>query len=172
MDQDVVRGLLAEVGPGEAQAISVALRLDEPHRSGSGVAAEVTASPVEVARGAGRTDNDETGDTREANVARQVPAITGACLMIDKALYDRVGGLSASYVQGDYEDSDLCLRLAEIGRKSWYLPTVALYHLEGQSYPSSERELISEFNKWLHTQRWQERLREAELTQMPGGERW
>ena len=103
-------------------------------------------------------------DLREANIARQVPAVTGACLMIQKELYDRVGGLSASYVQGDYEDSDLCLRLAEIGRKSWYLPTVALYHLEGQSYPSSERELISQFNKWLHTHIWGGSIQETTMS--------
>lgn len=103
-------------------------------------------------------------DLREANIARQVPAVTGACLMIEKELYDRVGGLSASYVQGDYEDSDLCLRLAEIGRKSWYVPTVTLYHLEGQSYPSSERELISQFNKWLHTHIWGECIQEIAMS--------
>ncbi len=93
-----------------------------------------------------------------ANVARPVPAVTGACLMISTALYNEVGGLSAEYVQGDYEDSDLCLRLAEAGRSSWYLSTVALYHLEGQSYPSTERELESQYNRWLHSSLWGERI--------------
>jgi O-antigen biosynthesis protein len=102
---------------------------------------------------------------REANVARQVPAVTGACLMIERELYERVGGLSSSYVQGDYEDSDLCLRLAEMGRKSWYLPTVTLYHLEGQSYPSTERQLVSEFNKWLHTSMWRDVLERVGATE-------
>ena len=50
-----------------------------------------------------------------ANVNRPVPAVTGACLMIDRALYDEVGGLREDYVQGGYEDSDLCLRLIEAG---------------------------------------------------------
>jgi hypothetical protein len=34
------------------------------------------------------------------------------------------------------------------------VPDVELYHLEGQSYPSVERRLSSEFNKWLHTEIW------------------
>ena len=52
-----------------------------------------------------------------ANVARPVPAVSGACMMIDRALYEELGGLSGKYVRGDYEDSDLCLRLIENGRE-------------------------------------------------------
>jgi GT2 family glycosyltransferase len=93
-------------------------------------------------------------DLPAANVARSVPAVTGACLMISRSLYEEHGGLRGCYVQGDYEDSDLCLRLAAKQLESWYLPTVALYHLEGQSYPSQERAVASQYNKWLHTHLW------------------
>ncbi len=97
-------------------------------------------------------------DLAAANESRPVPAVTGACLLVSKELYETVGGLRATYIQGDYEDSDLCLRLAQLGRSSWYLASVALYHLEGQSYPSSERELVSNYNKWLHTSQWNEEI--------------
>jgi GT2 family glycosyltransferase len=97
-------------------------------------------------------------DLPAANVARVVPAVTGACMMIATSLYRELGGLPGGYVQGDYEDSDLCLRLADAGFQSWYLPSVALYHLEGQSYPSEERKLASQFNKWLHTYRWNDAI--------------
>jgi GT2 family glycosyltransferase len=93
-------------------------------------------------------------DLPAANVARPVPAVTGACLMIDRSLFLEHGGLRGEYVQGDYEDSDLCLRLAESGLESWYVPEVTLYHLEGQSYPTAERALASQYNKWLHTHLW------------------
>jgi GT2 family glycosyltransferase len=93
-----------------------------------------------------------------ANVTRQVPAVTAACLMIDRNLYQEMGGLRGIYVQGDYEDSDLCLRLLEAGYENWYLPEVELYHLEGQSYLSSERRLASRYNAWLHTELWNERI--------------
>jgi GT2 family glycosyltransferase len=88
--------------------------------------------------------------------------VTGACLLISTELYAELGGLSGGYVRGDYEDSDLCLRLRSHGRQAWYLPDVELYHLEGQSYPSKEREHVSEYNKWLHTQAWRETLTEME----------
>ena len=87
---------------------------------------------------------------------RPVPAVTAACLMVDADLYERVGGLSGTYVQGDYEDSDLCLRLRDAGRTNWYLPQVQLYHLEAQSYPSALRNLNREYNRWLFNETWSE----------------
>jgi len=95
-----------------------------------------------------------------ANVARPVPAVTAACMMVDRDLYEEVGGLPLHYVQGDYEDSELCLRFAEAGRRNWYLPEVELYHLEGQSYVPGVRRIPSEYNMWLHTSLWGERIEE------------
>lgn len=94
-----------------------------------------------------------------ANVARRVPAVTAACMMISRKRYDEVGGLRGSYVQGDYEDSDLCLRLSGAGCKTWYLPEVELYHLEGQSYALPLRQLTGRYNRWLHTHLWADRIR-------------
>jgi len=96
-----------------------------------------------------------------ANVARPVPAVTAACMLVDRQIYEQVGGLRGMYVQGDYEDSDLCLRLAQQGRESWYLPQVELFHLEGQSYPSPLRQLTGRYNRWLHTHLWDEYITEV-----------
>jgi GT2 family glycosyltransferase len=93
-----------------------------------------------------------------ANLTRPVPAVTAACMLIDRDLYDEAGGLPLHYVQGDYEDSELCLRLAEVGRENWYLPEVELYHLEGQSYVPGVRRVPSEYNMWLHSELWGDRI--------------
>lgn len=98
-----------------------------------------------------------------ANITRTVPAVSAACMLIDRALYKAIGGLRGMYVQGDYEDSDLCLRLSQMGRASWYLPTVELYHLEGQSYPSETRRLTAAYNRWLHTAEWGDYIQEVML---------
>jgi GT2 family glycosyltransferase len=95
-----------------------------------------------------------------ANVVRPVPAVTAACMMIDRDVYEEAGGLPLHYVQGDYEDSELCLRLAEAGRTNWYLPSVELYHLEGQSYVPGVRRIPSEYNMWLHTALWADQIEE------------
>lgn len=97
-----------------------------------------------------------------ANVSRAVPAVTGACLLIDTALFHELGGLRGIYVRGDYEDSDLCLRLRERGRESWYQADVELYHLEGQSYPTPERAAASRYNQWLHSDVWRTAIGELE----------
>jgi GT2 family glycosyltransferase len=99
--------------------------------------------------------------TPAANVARRVPTVTGACLMVERERYERLGGLRGQFVQGDYEDSDLCLRLREAGLQSWYLPDAELYHLEAQSYPSELRRTTTAYNTWLQTHLWGERIAAA-----------
>lgn len=90
--------------------------------------------------------------------SRRVPAVSAACLLIRTAVYREVGGLRGMFVQGDFEDSDLCLRLSEIGFENWYAADVELYHLEGQSYPTPDRHANGQFNRWLHTHMWDARL--------------
>lgn len=89
---------------------------------------------------------------------RVVPGVTGACVRIARDVYEDVGGLSEEYVIGDYEDSDLCLKLIRTGRSNWYVGDAALYHFERLSisrHEGYERTLVSEYNRWLHTSRWE-----------------
>jgi GT2 family glycosyltransferase len=96
-----------------------------------------------------------------ANVARPVPAISAACLLIDAAVYRDVGGLRGCYVRADFEDSDLCLRLIEAGLTNWYQPAVELYHLEGQSFSTDERRQNYQYNRWLQTFLWNDRIEQV-----------
>ncbi len=112
-----------------------------------------------------------------AGVTRRVPAVSGACLMIDRALFERVGGLRDIYVAGEAEDADLCLRCWEEGFESWYLPSAALYHLEGMSrLPGSgwRRNPWTElYNRYLFDRSWHRRIRDltAEFPDQPGAVR-
>ena len=101
-----------------------------------------------------------------ANEARAVPVVSGACMMVDRETYVELGGLSGMYVQGDYEDSDMCLQLWQRGRTNWYMPDAELYHLEGQSYSPEVRRPANRYNMWLHSHLWGEKI--AEL--MAGGD--
>lgn len=92
-----------------------------------------------------------------ANVERPVPGVTGACLVLSRALFMEVGGFDDGYVIGDYEDSDLCLKIARAGLGVVYVPGVSLYHLERQSISKSldyTRGVASQHNAWLQTRRW------------------
>lgn len=98
------------------------------------------------------------GDLPQANVAREVPALSAACLLTSGRTYAELGGFDESYVQGDCEDSDFCLRLAARGLQLRYEPAVTLYHLEAQSYPPDLRQQTGTFNVWQQDQRWREAM--------------
>ena len=101
-------------------------------------------------------------DFPDANVARVVPVVSGACMMIARERYDAMGGLHGGYVQGDYEDADICLRMMEAGSRNWYFPDAELYHLEALSYSSSLRVPANRYNAWLHTRMWGDRIEQLE----------
>ena len=83
-------------------------------------------------------------------------------MMIARELYDSMGGLHGGYVQGDYEDADICLRMMEEGLRNWYFPDAELYHLEALSYSSSLRLPANRYNAWLHTRTWGDRIEQLE----------
>ncbi len=65
---------------------------------------------------------------------REVPAVTGACMMIPEEVFRRVGGWDTGYLIGDFEDSDLCFAVREAGYRVLYQPEAVLTHLERQSF--------------------------------------
>lgn len=53
--------------------------------------------------------------------AREVAALSGACLLVERAALERAGGFNEHYSL-EYEDFDLCLRLRAAGRSVVYTP--------------------------------------------------
>lgn len=98
-------------------------------------------------------------DYAPALEVRRVPAVTGACMLLRTADFRAVSGFTPDYILGDYEDSDLCLKLRRRGGECIYFPPAELYHFERQSMPKIEdahdrRSTI--YNRALHTSRWQD----------------
>ncbi|WP_431322885.1 glycosyltransferase family 2 protein [Rhizobium sp. YTU87027] len=103
------------------------------------------------------------GDYAPALHAREVPGVTGACLVTRRDVYESVGGYTEDYVIGDYEDSDLCLKIRRLGLQIVYEPAACLYHFERRSIRRSQdymRGVASQYNSWLHTQRWEDDISE------------
>lgn len=92
----------------------------------------------------------------------EVAAATGACLMLETALYRDVGGLDEGYLYGDFEDSDLCLKLRARGLRIGVLQSTQLCHLTRQSLVAQGsvefRDRVVLFNAWRHTRRWADSL--------------
>lgn len=88
---------------------------------------------------------------------RRVPGVTGAALLVRRPLFEAAGGLSEDYVIGDFEDSDLCLRLQAAGAGVVYVPEAELYHFERRSirlHKGYSETLASLYNRRLHHRRW------------------
>jgi glycosyltransferase involved in cell wall biosynthesis len=75
---------------------------------------------------------DEWTDFGLPNWPRNYLAVTGACLIVSRKLYDEVGGLDETFtVAGN--DVAFCLLLHEAGYRNIYWPFVSLYHHESVS---------------------------------------
>jgi GT2 family glycosyltransferase len=77
-------------------------------------------------------------------------AVTGAALMIDGALFDRLGGFDSAYPFG-YEDVDLCLRARQLGAPVLCAQSHDSLHFESTSNRNPNRHSASRklfFERW------------------------
>src|SRR6266704_2139628 len=75
-------------------------------------------------------ERDDPGYCNRAIVAQEVSAVTAACLMTWKHLYQRLDGLNAKHLKVAFNDVDFCLRVQEAGYRVIFTPHAELYHNE------------------------------------------
>ncbi len=88
-----------------------------------------------------------------------VPAITGACMVMRRELALQIGGFDEAYVIGDFEDSDLCMKLRAQGLDCAVDYGSKMYHLERKSQAGGDqlwRLNMTAYNAWTHDRRWGE----------------
>lgn len=101
---------------------------------------------IVIGLGAHRTAGHTHYRIPEANVgymgrlcyAQDVTAVTGACMMVSKALYEELGGLDESFTVA-LNDVDFCLRVREKGFLNIFTPFAELYHYESKSRGSDKK---------------------------------
>lgn len=102
---------------------------------------------IVIGLGAHRTAGHTHYRIPEANVgymgrlcyAQDVTAVTGACMMVSKALYEELGGLDESFTVA-LNDVDFCLRVREKGFLNIFTPFAELYHYESKSRGSDKKD--------------------------------
>jgi GT2 family glycosyltransferase len=86
-----------------------------------------------------------------------VEAVTGACMVLRTDLARELGGFDEGFAIGDFEDSDLCLRIRSKGLGLAVDHRARLFHLERQSQVTPDRMWrfnVTLLNAWTHTRRW------------------
>ncbi len=68
---------------------------------------------------------------------QEMSAVTGACMMVRRKVFDDVGGFDAGFGVA-YNDVDLCLRARRRGASVIFTPYAELYHHESKSRGSDE----------------------------------
>ncbi|SCX72740.1 glycosyltransferase family 2 protein [Variovorax sp. EL159] len=83
-----------------------------------------------------RLGRDDPGYFGRAALMQGFSAVTAACLVVRRALYEQVGGLDEVHLKVAYNDVDFCLRLREAGYRNVWTPYAELFHHESATRPS------------------------------------
>jgi GT2 family glycosyltransferase len=72
------------------------------------------------------------GHMQRLQYTQNVAAVTGACLLMPKAVFDGIGGFDEGFVLA-FNDVDLCLSVLARGYRVVWTPDAELYHLESKT---------------------------------------
>jgi len=101
-------------------------------------------------------DKLNQGYLGRANLIQEFSAVTGACMLVKKELFNRVGGFDENMAIA-YNDIDLCLKIKKQGFKVVWTPYAELIHHESQSrgddfqnekYERLKKESAYLLNRW------------------------
>lgn len=102
-----------------------------------------------------------TGYGNRARLPQNVTAVTAACLVIRKEVWEEIGGMDENLAVA-FNDVDFCLRVRARGYRNLWLPQAELYHYESASRgkdDTSDKRKRFENEIALLQERWGELLR-------------
>ncbi|MBX8512312.1 glycosyltransferase [Pseudomonas cichorii] len=99
----------------------------------------------------------EYGYFGRAVLIQEFSAVTAACLVIRKSIFEQVNGLDETNLKVAFNDVDFCLRVREAGYVNLWTPFAELYHHEsatrGFEDSPQKQERFSQEVAYMHT-RW------------------
>jgi GT2 family glycosyltransferase len=66
-------------------------------------------------------------------IVQNLSAVTAACLLVRKSIFEQVGGLDEDNLQIAFNDVDFCLKVRNAGYRNLWTPYAELYHYESKS---------------------------------------
>ncbi|WP_395141319.1 glycosyltransferase [Schlegelella aquatica] len=110
-----------------------------------------------------RLPADHWGYMMRARVRQTLSAVTAACLLVPKAVYQQVGGMDEQLAVA-FNDVAFCLAVGQAGYRIVWTPYAELYHHEsatrGYEYEDPVKQRRFEGEVRYMQERWGERLRE------------
>jgi O-antigen biosynthesis protein len=101
---------------------------------------------------------------------REVDYCSGACLLVRRDLWERIGGFDERFAPAYYEDTDLCFAVREEGFRVLYEPAAEVVHLEGGSSGTDVGSGVKrhqELNRPKFFEKWRDRLEAEHLPNDP-----
>ncbi|MEE4297247.1 MAG: glycosyltransferase [Wenzhouxiangella sp.] len=95
------------------------------------------------------------------NFTSEADYVSGACLAISRDLFEDLNGFDNYYAPAYYEDTDLCFRVRQHGRKVYCQPACTIIHHEGVSSGTDESSGTKRYqaiNRDKFRERWAEAL--------------
>ena len=126
-------------------AVGVKLLYQDDTVQHAGVVLGLGGAAGHVFTNMGRSDRGYFNYVQSLN---NYAAVTGACMMCRKSVYNEVGGMD-EHLEVEYNDVDLCLQFLTHGYYNVYLPTVELYHHESatRGHPFQSKQAWAQHEK-------------------------
>jgi GT2 family glycosyltransferase len=110
----------------EVGAVGAKLLYPDGRVQHAGVVTGPNGSVAHLLRFAG---GDDPGYGAQLALTRSLSAVTGACMVLRRSVFEEVGGLD-EHLAVTFNDIDLCLRLRDHGYRIVWTPAAQLFHLE------------------------------------------
>lgn len=105
-----------------------------------------------------------TGYLHKASLQMDYSAVTAACMMVERSVFEAIGGFEEALVVA-FNDVDICLRVCQKGYLVVYNPHVELYHYESKSRGADDsKEKVNRFKQeteFMKT-RWRDLLKKGD----------
>jgi GT2 family glycosyltransferase len=93
-------------------------------------------------------------DHPKTSIPREVLATTGACFMIRRSLFSKLGGFDLSFGIGTFEDVDLCFKARQAGFRIFVETEAKAYHYVGASAEKKQVAFPLQHNSMIFKSRW------------------
>ncbi len=97
----------------------------------------------------------------EYNYVKETDYISGACILIRKDTWDKIGGFDERFTPAYYEDTDLAFNIRKYGYKVMYQPKSIVVHFEGISHGkdlNASFKRFQEINRPKFVEKWRNLL--------------